>query len=66
MQEFDRVYREYFDTVYGYVLRLSHDQALAEEVTQEAFFRALPEDSVWKPMPSWEECRDSGVISRKI
>lgn len=41
MQEFDRVYREYFDTVYGYVLRLSHDQALAEEVTQEAFFRAL-------------------------
>ncbi len=41
MKEFDRVYTEYFEAVYGYVLKLSHDPALAEEVTQEAFFKAL-------------------------
>lgn len=41
MKEFDRVYTEYFEAVYGYVLRLCHDRALAEEVTQEAFFKAL-------------------------
>lgn len=41
MKEFDRVYTEYFDMVYGYVLRLCRDPALAEEATQEAFFKAL-------------------------
>lgn len=41
MAEFDQVYGEYFDTVYGYVLRLCRDPSLAEEVTQEAFFKAL-------------------------
>lgn len=41
MDEFDKVYTEYFDTVYGYILKLSHDPALAEEAAQEAFFKAL-------------------------
>ncbi|RKJ39169.1 RNA polymerase sigma factor [Acutalibacter sp. 1XD8-33] len=41
MPKFDEVYAEYFDVVYSYALRLSHDPALAEEVTQEAFFKAL-------------------------
>lgn len=41
MEEFDRVYAEYFDTVYGYILKLCHDPALAEEAVQEAFFKAL-------------------------
>lgn len=41
MPSFDEVYAEYFDTVYSYALKLSHDPALAEEVTQEAFFKAL-------------------------
>ncbi len=41
MKEFDRVYTEYFDTVYGFVLRMCRDPGLSEEVTQEAFFKAL-------------------------
>lgn len=41
MDEFDKVYTEYFDTVYGYILKLGHDPALAEEAAQEAFFKAL-------------------------
>ena len=38
---FDQVYRAYFDPVYRYVLSLSGDPHTAEEITQEAFFKAL-------------------------
>ena len=38
---FDRIYQDYFDPVYRYVLSLSGNQAVAEEITQETFFRAL-------------------------
>ena len=41
MKEFDQVYTEYFEAVYGYILKLSHDPDLAEEAAQEAFFKAL-------------------------
>lgn len=41
MQDFDRIYAEYFSEVYQFVLTLCRDPALAEEVTQEAFFKAL-------------------------
>ncbi len=41
MREFDEVYREYYQTVYGHVLRLCRDPHLAEEAAQEAFFKAL-------------------------
>lgn len=39
--EFERIYRRYFDRVYRYLLRLSKDQPLAEEITSETFFKAL-------------------------
>ncbi len=38
---FDRIYREYFDSVYRYALSLSGSAGLAEEITQETFFRAM-------------------------
>lgn len=41
MQEFDEVYTQYFEAVYGYILKMCHDPGLAEEVAQEAFFKAL-------------------------
>ena len=41
MDDFERIYTEYYDQVYGYCLRLTHDPHLAEEVTQESFFKAL-------------------------
>ena len=41
MPDFEAVYRQYFADVYRYALALSQDEALAEEVTQETFFRAL-------------------------
>lgn len=41
MDDFERIYAEYYDAVYGYCLRLTHNHHLAEEVTQESFFKAL-------------------------
>ena len=39
--DFEEVYRLYFADVYKYILALSRDEAVAEEVTQETFFKAL-------------------------
>lgn len=41
MSDFQEVYRLYFKDVYKYVLSLSKNQQLAEEITQETFFKAL-------------------------
>lgn len=39
--EFEDIYKTYFGPVYRYLLRLSGDEPLAEELTAETFFRAL-------------------------
>ncbi|MBE6996384.1 MAG: sigma-70 family RNA polymerase sigma factor [Ruminococcaceae bacterium] len=41
MPDFEEIYRQYFADVYQYALALSRDETMAEEVTQETFFRAL-------------------------
>ncbi|MBR3601524.1 MAG: sigma-70 family RNA polymerase sigma factor [Lachnospiraceae bacterium] len=41
MDEFDRVYAEYFSEVYKFVISLCQNPELAEEITQETFFKAL-------------------------
>lgn len=41
MTEFEEVYRLYFRDVYRYCLALTRDEHIAEEVTQETFFKAL-------------------------
>ena len=41
MPEFQEVYELYFKDVYKYVLALCRDEHMAEEVTQETFFKAL-------------------------
>lgn len=41
MADFDEIYRVYFDDVYKYVLTLSRNSSVAEEITQETFFKAL-------------------------
>lgn len=41
MLDYEEVYRNYFQTVYCYLLSLCRDAALAEEITQAAFFAAL-------------------------
>ena len=39
--EFEGIYSEYFKDVYRYVLCLSNNESIAEDITQETFFKAL-------------------------
>lgn len=41
MTDFEAIYEQYFRDVYRYALSLTRDEHAAEEITQEAFFRAL-------------------------
>lgn len=39
--EFEEIYRRHFSDVYRYILRLSGDAHIAEEITSETFFKAM-------------------------
>jgi len=39
--DFNEIYNLYFKDVYKYVLSISRDEMIAEEITQETFFKAL-------------------------
>ncbi len=41
MQTMDEIYRQYARTVYKYLLSLTQDADLAEELTQETFYQAI-------------------------
>jgi len=41
VEDFDKIYTEYFSEVYKFVLSLCQNPELAEEITQESFFKAL-------------------------
>ncbi|MCR4646145.1 MAG: sigma-70 family RNA polymerase sigma factor [Oscillospiraceae bacterium] len=57
MEDFEKLYLSHYPIVYGYLLRLCGDAHLAEEVTQEAFFRAM------RSLKSYRgECRFSAWV----
>lgn len=39
--EFEKIYQDNFSVVYRYLLKLCHDQHLAEELTSVTFFKAI-------------------------
>lgn len=39
--EIERIYKEYFQDIYLYILGLSRDEHIAEDVTEETFFHAM-------------------------
>lgn len=41
MQNMDEIYRRYAMNVYQYILSLTHDADISEEVTQETFYQAI-------------------------
>ncbi|SHH96014.1 RNA polymerase sigma-70 factor, ECF subfamily [Clostridium collagenovorans DSM 3089] len=41
MTDFEEVYSEYFTDVYRYVLSLCKNESIADDITQETFFKAL-------------------------
>ena len=41
VQDMDAVYRQHAQTVFKYLMSLTHDADLAEELTQETFYQAV-------------------------
>ena len=41
MSDFEQLYNTYFNDVYLYILRLSGNEHIAEEITSDTFFKAL-------------------------
>ena len=41
MSDFEEIYSLYFKDVYLYILRLAKDEHIAEEITSDAFYRAM-------------------------
>lgn len=41
MTDFERIYTVYFQDVFRYVLKLSNDEHIAEEITSQTFFKAI-------------------------
>lgn len=41
MNRMEEIYSEYYDTVFHYLLSLCKEESLAEELTQESFFKAM-------------------------
>ena len=41
MSDFDEIYKLYAKSVYGFLLRISGDPEIAEELTSETFYRAV-------------------------
>ena len=56
MSDIEKVYTEYFTTVYRYVLSISHDPYVAEEMTQETFFKALQNIDRFRGESSLSSC----------
>lgn len=52
--DIDKIYKKYFETVYKYLLYLSHNEDLSEELTQETFYRAIRNINSFR-----EECKMS-------
>jgi RNA polymerase sigma-70 factor (ECF subfamily) len=41
VKDLERLYKEYFQTVYRYLFSMTHDADLSEDLTQETFYQAL-------------------------
>lgn len=48
MHEIETMYKEYFETVYKYLICLTHNEDIAEELTQETFYKAIQKINTFK------------------
>ena len=48
MKDIEKLYNDYFNTVYKYLLYLTHDTNYSEELTQETFCRAIEKIKTFK------------------
>lgn len=54
MHDIETIYKEYFQTVYKYLICLTHNEDIAEELTQETFYKAIQKINTFK-----NDCRIS-------
>lgn len=50
--DIDKIYKEYFETVYKYLLYFTHNEDLSEELTQETFYKAIRKINQFKEKSS--------------
>ena len=48
MQNIEKIYEEYFETVNKYLFCLTHNNDISEELTQETFYRAVKKINTYK------------------
>ena len=48
MQDIEEIYKEYFKTVNKYLFCLTHNSDIAEELTQETFYKAVKKINTYK------------------
>jgi len=48
MQDIEKIYEEYFETVNKYLFCLTHNNDVAEELTQETFYKAVKKINTYK------------------
>lgn len=48
MEDFDEIYKENYQLVYKYLLTLTHDEDISEELTEETFYKAIINISKFK------------------
>ena len=48
MQNMEKIYEEYFETVNKYLFCLTHNSDISEELTQETFYRAVKKIDTYK------------------
>ena len=48
MQDIEKMYEEYFETVYKYLFCLTHNNDISEELTQETFYKAVIKINTYK------------------
>lgn len=48
MQDIEKLYEEYFETVNKYLFCLTHNNDISEELTQETFYRAVKKINTYK------------------
>ena len=49
MEQFEEVYNKYYQSIYRYILSLSKNTNIAEEITQETFYKALKNINKYNP-----------------
>ena len=49
MEQFEEVYSKYYQSIYRYILSLSNNSSIAEEITQETFYKALKNINKYNP-----------------